>query len=283
MTRATELESAEMEEKKILAKIFDRIDDDGSGAVTYDELLDGAKKVAEFRHWLRVLDIDGRDLEQLFSIVDEDGSGEIDPTEFIEAMYRIKNAESKTATRFVKHQVTKLHEEQQKFQESMQSRIEDTAAMIQQQEAVIHKAMEIAMSKASQVALEAALDAASKAARQVLSTVASSSGQLAERMERKIRHTSEWKRQVSANSDQSSQDGNRFMVAPTVPERSRPYSPKGSKSPGFSAAGVDLWDHSPKVHDVESGVRIPKPHEPIMAQGVTLERAPPPRGRIVRV
>eukprot|EP00401_Gymnodinium_catenatum_P049085 CAMPEP_0117509278 /NCGR_PEP_ID=MMETSP0784-20121206/27391_1 /TAXON_ID=39447 /ORGANISM="" /LENGTH=63 /DNA_ID=CAMNT_0005304877 /DNA_START=32 /DNA_END=220 /DNA_ORIENTATION=+ len=63
MTRAAELESEEMEEKKILAKIFDRIDDDGSGAVTYDELREGARKVAEFRHWLRVLDIDARDLE----------------------------------------------------------------------------------------------------------------------------------------------------------------------------------------------------------------------------
>jgi len=288
MTRATELESEELEEKKILSKIFDRIDDDGSGAVTYDELREGAKKVAEFRHWLRVLDIDARDLEQLFSIVDEDGSGEIDPNEFIDAMYRMKNAESKTATRFVKHQVAKIHEEQQRFQESMQSKMEGTEAMIRQQEAEIHKAMEVAMSRASEVALEAALEAASRAARQVLSTVASSSGQLAVRMEKRIRQTGEWQRQVSVSSNASLQSRNRLTGAPALPERSSPKSPKSPRrrsrwSSGSFAASGDLWDHSPRIHELECRAEIPPSHEPVMAQGVTLKRAPAPRGRIERV
>merc|ERR1719409_921625 len=69
-------------------------------------------KNAEFRNWLRVMDIDAQDLYQLFQIIDEDGSGEIDPTEFIDALYRMKNAESKTATKFVKHIVESLEKKQ---------------------------------------------------------------------------------------------------------------------------------------------------------------------------
>mmetsp|Transcript_75670 Transcript_75670/g.216660 ORF Transcript_75670/g.216660 Transcript_75670/m.216660 type:complete len:811 (-) Transcript_75670:106-2538(-) len=103
-SKAIEMESLERQEKALLAKMFELIDKDGN----LDEMTEGAKKVATIRHWLRVMDIDRNDLRQLFLIVDEDGSGEIDPDEFIEAMFRMKNSDSKTATKFVKHMVTRM-------------------------------------------------------------------------------------------------------------------------------------------------------------------------------
>mmetsp|Transcript_17818 Transcript_17818/g.39059 ORF Transcript_17818/g.39059 Transcript_17818/m.39059 type:complete len:594 (+) Transcript_17818:104-1885(+) len=107
---ADEMDHQEKEEKKVLQSIFEKIDSNHNGAVSYAELQSGARKIADFRHWLRVLDIDAEDLTQLFRMVDADGSGEIDPDEFITALYRLKHTESKTATKFVKHYVMKIKE-----------------------------------------------------------------------------------------------------------------------------------------------------------------------------
>jgi len=109
---AKELEAEEQREKKQLEQIFKKIDLDADGSVTFEELQAGAHRVAAFSHWLRVLDIDRSDLEQLFQIVDEDQSGAIDPMEFVEMMYRLKNTESKTAMRIVKQIVMNLEENQ---------------------------------------------------------------------------------------------------------------------------------------------------------------------------
>merc|ERR1719310_1432227 len=107
-TLVNELNEGEASEKKLLAQIFAKIDEDGSGQVTFDELEEGAYQVREFKNWLRVMDIDWYDLRKLFDIIDEDGSGEIDPEEFIEFLYRMKNAESTTTTKFIKHMVEGL-------------------------------------------------------------------------------------------------------------------------------------------------------------------------------
>eukprot|EP00445_Apocalathium_hangoei_P042511 CAMPEP_0203973646 /NCGR_PEP_ID=MMETSP0359-20131031/99696_1 /ASSEMBLY_ACC=CAM_ASM_000338 /TAXON_ID=268821 /ORGANISM="Scrippsiella Hangoei, Strain SHTV-5" /LENGTH=870 /DNA_ID=CAMNT_0050911807 /DNA_START=64 /DNA_END=2678 /DNA_ORIENTATION=- len=94
-TRASELEEEETEQKAALGQIFRGIDADGGGTLSLDELVQGAHKEAGFQRWLRVMDIDARDLEQLFLIVDEKGNGEIEPSEFIEAMYRMRTADSR--------------------------------------------------------------------------------------------------------------------------------------------------------------------------------------------
>mmetsp|Transcript_78352 Transcript_78352/g.254573 ORF Transcript_78352/g.254573 Transcript_78352/m.254573 type:complete len:680 (+) Transcript_78352:80-2119(+) len=192
ITRAADMDEEEREQKLWLAKIFDKIDEDKSGAVSFGEITEGAKKVAEFRHWLRVMDIDATGLEQLFNIVDEDGSGEIDPSEFVEAMYRMKNADAKTATTFVKHMVTRMDQEQQKMKvhlaglerhdpgEAAWDRTEEAILFrLNAQEAAIQRAVEVAITKASEVAMEAALKAAAATTQDVMAKVRSSSRQLA--------------------------------------------------------------------------------------------------------
>eukprot|EP00445_Apocalathium_hangoei_P090518 CAMPEP_0204247638 /NCGR_PEP_ID=MMETSP0361-20130328/98753_1 /ASSEMBLY_ACC=CAM_ASM_000343 /TAXON_ID=268821 /ORGANISM="Scrippsiella Hangoei, Strain SHTV-5" /LENGTH=730 /DNA_ID=CAMNT_0051220881 /DNA_START=21 /DNA_END=2212 /DNA_ORIENTATION=- len=119
--RATEMEEEERDQKAVLGQIFKRIDSDGGGTLSYAELVQGACKEPEFQRWLRVMDIDSRDLQQLFSIVDEDSSGEIDPAEFIEAMYRMRTADSKTAIKFVKHIVSRMDEQQKNLQVKFES------------------------------------------------------------------------------------------------------------------------------------------------------------------
>jgi len=142
VSRAADMDAEEIAEKKVLANIFTKIDADGGGTLSYEELQEGARRVAEFRHWLRVMDIDARDLRQLFLIVDEDESGEIDPDEFIEAMYRMKNTESKTATKFVKHLVTKLDLQQQDLKVDLEGNFGSLTTAVETSLSHAKKAME---------------------------------------------------------------------------------------------------------------------------------------------
>eukprot|EP00435_Cladocopium_sp_Y103_P053322 s374_g17.t1 len=103
---------------KDLQKIFNRIDSDGSGQLTMDELLEGARSDPAFQSRLRVMDIDENDLMQLFSMIDprrtanpsadflltsdNDSSGTIEVAEFIGPLSRWAH-DSKTAPRFIKY------------------------------------------------------------------------------------------------------------------------------------------------------------------------------------
>ncbi|CAE7529342.1 Scn11a, partial [Symbiodinium sp. CCMP2456] len=80
---AEELEDDLEKDTKFLQKLFQRIDRDGSGRVTLDELIEGARKDPEFQSRLRVMDIDEVDLEQLFQMIDVNGSGSIEASDFI--------------------------------------------------------------------------------------------------------------------------------------------------------------------------------------------------------
>jgi len=116
-----------------------------------------------------VLDIDAIDLQQLFSILDADGSGKIDLGEFIEAMYRTKHQDAKTATTFVKHMCEGMEKKQNRIDEQIHQlrscamRKEPTtkrmtdSELLKMQEALLHTTIEKAMSMARQVVVEAAI------------------------------------------------------------------------------------------------------------------------------
>lgn len=118
-TRTAELEREERQEKEALSKIFDRIDEDHSGSVTLEELEDGAANDTEFRQRLRVMDVSKADLQQLFAILDGDGSGDVDPEEFIDTLYRMKCADSRTATVLVKHTVADILKRQDRIEHTL--------------------------------------------------------------------------------------------------------------------------------------------------------------------
>jgi len=99
---AEEMQNNENIDRERLERIFKRIDTDGSGMVTFDELLEGARRDPEFQSRLRVMDIDEADLEQLFEMIDVNGEGEIAAAEFITPLTRWVS-DSKTAARFIKY------------------------------------------------------------------------------------------------------------------------------------------------------------------------------------
>ncbi|CAE7198432.1 Scn11a [Symbiodinium natans] len=110
---AEEMEDEIEHDRKELAKLFKRMDQDGSGQLTLQELMEGARTDSSFQSRLRVMDIDVQDLEQLFCMIDQDRSGTVEVSEFIGPLSRWAH-DSKTAPRFIKYnlmQTMNLQEE----------------------------------------------------------------------------------------------------------------------------------------------------------------------------
>lgn len=106
-----------------LAKMFRQMDLDHSGELSLEELLQGASRLPDFRNRLRVMDIDKDDLEQLFIMLDQDRSGFISQDEFKGALSRWLQ-ESKTASRFTKHNVQQTMARQDELMNFMQQRLD---------------------------------------------------------------------------------------------------------------------------------------------------------------
>eukprot|EP00929_Paragymnodinium_shiwhaense_P051440 TRINITY_DN25884_c1_g1_i2.p1 TRINITY_DN25884_c1_g1~~TRINITY_DN25884_c1_g1_i2.p1 ORF type:complete len:628 (-),score=100.02 TRINITY_DN25884_c1_g1_i2:463-2346(-) len=109
-TLALELEADERDEKKWLRSVFEALDIDRSGEMSLEELIGGMRKSREFGQWLRVMDLDGDDLQRLFTMLDCNQSGIIEVAEFIDVLYRMKTAESRTTVKMVKHVVETMEQ-----------------------------------------------------------------------------------------------------------------------------------------------------------------------------
>ncbi|CAE8674086.1 unnamed protein product [Polarella glacialis] len=120
---AQELDADAEEDRRFLQKIFDQIDEDGSGELSLDEVLLAAKTHPEFKSRLRVMDIDEKDLVQMFEMIDGDGSGFVDPEEFINALNRWAE-HSKTAARFVKYQMMRSIVQQAELHQLVVSKLD---------------------------------------------------------------------------------------------------------------------------------------------------------------
>ncbi|CAJ1394026.1 unnamed protein product [Effrenium voratum] len=133
---AEEMEDEIENDKKALAKLFARIDIDGSGQLTLEELMTGARNDAAFQSRLRVMDIDENDLQQLFSMIDGDQSGTIEVAEFIGPLSRWAH-DSKTAPRFIKYNMLQtMHLQEDLYDLSMEcfsnlsTRVDDLASQV---------------------------------------------------------------------------------------------------------------------------------------------------------
>lgn len=99
---AEEMEAEIQQDSKLLSKIFQRIDKGGTGELSLEDLIEGARSDPVFQSRLRVMDIDENDLQQLFQMIDVDQSGTIEVSEFIGPLSRWAH-DSKTAPRFIKY------------------------------------------------------------------------------------------------------------------------------------------------------------------------------------
>ena len=65
-----------------LAVLCDRMDEDGSGALSLKEMLHGFDTDVNFKSLMAFMDIERDDMQTIFNVLDSDGSGEVDYVEF---------------------------------------------------------------------------------------------------------------------------------------------------------------------------------------------------------
>jgi len=85
--RAEEIETAKRELKALCV----RLDSDGNGTLSKEELLDGFDNQPEFKDAMRLMDVQREDLTSLFTILDEDGSGDVAYNEFVDQLHKMKS------------------------------------------------------------------------------------------------------------------------------------------------------------------------------------------------
>eukprot|EP00929_Paragymnodinium_shiwhaense_P019473 TRINITY_DN13262_c0_g1_i1.p1 TRINITY_DN13262_c0_g1~~TRINITY_DN13262_c0_g1_i1.p1 ORF type:complete len:740 (-),score=80.57 TRINITY_DN13262_c0_g1_i1:274-2463(-) len=177
---ASELEADERDEKQCLRSIFESIDADCSGVISLEELIDGTRKSKDFGQWLRVMDLDGNDVQRLFTMLDINRDGSVAEAEFIDVLYRMKNAESRTTVKMVKHVIETMEmavdqlatnvESLHKRFEMMQMQLSTTSppasprtasSQARQEECATLPEVEVRLHQACSIALRAALSAAS--------------------------------------------------------------------------------------------------------------------------
>ncbi|CAK9092127.1 unnamed protein product [Durusdinium trenchii] len=144
---AEEMERDLESDQKYLQKIFEEIDKDGTGELSYAQLLQGARKNPEFQSRLRVMDIDEGDLRELFMMIDVDGNGTIEVEEFIRPLSRWVR-DSKTAPRFIKYNMIRCIHQQEELQMAMDASYMELATRMEQISAEVQKVLELAASRA---------------------------------------------------------------------------------------------------------------------------------------
>ena len=147
---AEEMDQSVEDDRRNLHKLFNRIDTDGSGKLTLEELIEGARRDPELQSRLRVMDIDEAglrfnclmsstnkvllaslvlprrceftcaaatqevDLQQLFEMIDVHREGAVEAQEFIRPLSRWVH-DSKTAPRFIKYNMVRTMQNQEEL------------------------------------------------------------------------------------------------------------------------------------------------------------------------
>ncbi|CAE7294204.1 unnamed protein product [Symbiodinium sp. CCMP2592] len=125
-------------DRKELQKLFDRIDRDGTGRLSLDDLVQGARTDPSFQSRLRVMDIDEHDLHQLFLMIDADGSGYIEAHEFVGPLSRWVH-DSKTAPRFIKYNMMQSLQLQEEIYDMAQEHFDSFAVQLREMSKSLHK------------------------------------------------------------------------------------------------------------------------------------------------
>jgi len=96
---------------KELLTSFEAMDNDGSGNLSLQEILEGFEHNHDFARTLHVMGIQKHDLEVLFSMMDTDGSGQVGYKEFVKGVYQVQRSNLQTDMALVKHHITGVQKE----------------------------------------------------------------------------------------------------------------------------------------------------------------------------
>jgi len=94
-----------------LQALFTSMDDDGSGSLTLEELIESYRTHSEFKELMELMDITEDDLPIVFQILDKDGSGDVNYGEFVEQLNTLKTTNSHTLLVLIKHLALRISEQ----------------------------------------------------------------------------------------------------------------------------------------------------------------------------
>lgn len=83
-----------------LLKLFQRIDQDGNGFLSEEEVLAGFRTDSSFADLFRSMGVTANDMKNVFQLMSTDGSGAISYKEFVEQLYRMKTEDGNTNVLF---------------------------------------------------------------------------------------------------------------------------------------------------------------------------------------
>mmetsp|Transcript_47528 Transcript_47528/g.87136 ORF Transcript_47528/g.87136 Transcript_47528/m.87136 type:complete len:594 (+) Transcript_47528:50-1831(+) len=97
-----------MSKSKRLVRVCASLDHDGSGDLTYEELIRGFSEQKELAMILHDMGIEEDDLATIFQIMDSDNSGTVDYKEFVHHIHKMRTADETTILNFIRHYVMEI-------------------------------------------------------------------------------------------------------------------------------------------------------------------------------
>lgn len=108
-------------EKQNLFKICQRMDKDGNGLLSLDELLTGFERSEEFRSLMTSMEMTEDELQAIFRIADDSGTGEIEYSTFCNELFRLRPQDQRAAIAVLR---ISLHETQQMIKGCIEAKLE---------------------------------------------------------------------------------------------------------------------------------------------------------------
>lgn len=103
-----------------LKALFDKMDADGGGTLSVEELREAYHKFPEFQQILDTLDIREQELDVVFEILDANKDSEISFEEFVETLHDLKERNPLTLLTYIRHHTMQLVELVEKSQHASQ-------------------------------------------------------------------------------------------------------------------------------------------------------------------
>jgi len=93
-----------------LVSLCELLDEDHSGSLTYEEVVEGFKKNESFFDIMEAMDIFAEDIASVWGILDKNHDGVVDYEEFAEGLFKLKSEDSHTMMVFLKYQVANMQD-----------------------------------------------------------------------------------------------------------------------------------------------------------------------------
>eukprot|EP00930_Biecheleria_cincta_P067091 TRINITY_DN5347_c0_g1_i2.p1 TRINITY_DN5347_c0_g1~~TRINITY_DN5347_c0_g1_i2.p1 ORF type:complete len:618 (+),score=103.53 TRINITY_DN5347_c0_g1_i2:79-1932(+) len=119
-----QLKQAEFAQAKDgMLELCRKMDEDGGGTLTLEELERGYAHFPEFQETLAIMDVSLEDMENLFNVMDEDQSGSVSYDEFVEQLYKMKCQDSHILLVFMRSHIKDMRQKVQKSVDLLQDKV----------------------------------------------------------------------------------------------------------------------------------------------------------------